>query len=113
MTYDAELKKSLSALGVPVEPILDTSVDHEYIAYYYESKGTLFGDDVPCMEYRSWTVVYLAPVGYNRLAMRQNIRQVIFDLFEVWPTEDDASDASGQRWIYEFETIGGLDCGEV
>lgn len=112
MTYDAQLYQSLSALGLPVEPILDSSVDHEYITYSYESEGTLHGDDGPCLEYRRWTVVYSAPIGYNRLDIRKQIQQAIWDLFGVWPSEDDASDVNGQRWIYEFDTVGGISCGE-
>lgn len=112
MTYDAQLYQTLSTLGLPVEPILDTSVDHEYITYSYESEGTLFGDDGPCLEYRRWTVIYSAPIGYNRLTVRQQVQQAIWNLFGVWPSEDDASDANGQRWIYEFDTTGGIACGE-
>lgn len=113
MTYDAQLKQRLEELGVPVEPIIDTSVDREYIAYFYERKGTLFGDDEPVLEHRRWTVVYCAPNSCNRMSMRQNIIQTIFELFGSWPSEDNASDANGQRWLYEFDTAGGIDYGEV
>lgn len=115
MTYDAQLKKSLSAMGLSVEPIVDTSVavDHEYVTYGYEREGTLYGDDRPVLEHRRWTVIYSAPTGYNRLAMRQKIMLAIFDLFGVIPSEDSASDINGQRWIYEFDTAGDFDYGEV
>lgn len=113
MTYDAKLKKQLDALGLPVEPIMDTSVDHEYISYGYDRNGTLFGDDRPVLEYRRWTVIYSAPNGYNRLGMRQKIMLAIFGLFGVMPREDDASDANGQRWLYEFDTAGDFEYGEV
>lgn len=108
MTYDAKLKEALEALGLHVEAGLDTSAGSEYCVYGYDSSGTLFGDDGPCLEYRRWTVVYVAPVGQNRLAMRQNIRRAIFEVFGVWPSEEPAPDAYGQRYLYDFETVGGL-----
>lgn len=108
MTDDARLKQELERLDIPVEPLVNTEVDHEYIAYFYERKGALFGDDHPVLEHRRWTVIYCAPVGYNRLDTRQRILQTIYDLFGAWPSEDTAVDATGQRWIYEFETVGGL-----
>lgn len=113
MTPDATIKQGLEGLGIPVEPIINTTVDHEYIAYFYESEGTLYGDDAPCLDYRRWTVVYCAPIGYNRIATRQRIRQTIKDLFGAWPAEDNATDVNGQRWIYEFDTIGGIADGEI
>lgn len=113
MTYDAKLYAAMSALGLPIEPNLDTSSRPEYCAYYYDSSGTLYGDDGPCLEHRRWTLVYVAPVGQNRLAMRQKIRSAIYDLFGVYPSEDDATDASGQRYLYEFETVGAISDGET
>lgn len=111
MTYDAQLKQALEELGLPVEPGLDTTATDEYCVYWYDSSGTLFGDDAPCLEHRRWTVIYVAPVGQNRLDMRNSIRWKIFGVFGVWPSEEDATDASGQRYLYEFETIGAIDDG--
>ncbi len=108
MTEDVLLKQALEALCLHVEPGLDTSAKPEYCAYAYDSSGTLFGDDRPCLEHRRWTVLYVAPLGQNRIEMRQNIRRAIFDTFGVWPSEDTETDASGQQYLYNFETIGGL-----
>lgn len=74
----------------------------------YDSEGTLYGDDAPCLDYRRWDLVYRVPIGVNRLDMRRRIRHTILDLFGVWPSEEDVSDASGQRYLYSFETIGGV-----
>lgn len=108
ITYDAKLKEALEALGLHVEPGLDTSAGTEYCAYGYDSSGTLFGDDAPCLECRRWTVRYVAPAGQNRLPMRRSIRNAIFEVFGVWPSEEAEPDANGQQYFYDFETIGGL-----
>ena len=112
MTPDARLKQGFDSLGLHVEPNLDTSAGTEYAVYFYERKGALHGDDGPCVEHRRWTIVYVAPVAQNRLSMRNRIQQLIADLFGVWPSEENATNANGQRYIYEFDTIGGIDDGK-
>lgn len=105
---EEKLYAALTALGIHVEPNLDTSTEEEYLVYAYDSEGTLYGDDAPCLDARRWDLVYRAPIGVNRIELRQKIRYAILDLFGVWPAEDDASDASGQKYLYSFETIGGV-----
>lgn len=111
MSYESLLCDKIAALDLQIEPELDTSASTEYVAYFYTSEGTLFGDDAPCLDHRSWTVVYVAPLGQNKIPTRMGIRQAIFDLFGAWPEEENASDANGQRWVYNFTTIGGIDDG--
>lgn len=108
MTQEAALKEAIETLGIHVEPNLDTSVGPEYAAYFYTSEGYLWGDDRPCLDRRRWTLVYVAPHGQNRIPKRLGIRQAIMDLFDAWPEEQNASNADGQRYIYEFTTIGGI-----
>lgn len=111
MTFDERLCRGFEELGLPIEPGLDTSTEAEYVAYSYARSGTLWGDDGPCLEQRRWSVVYAAPAACDRLETRQKIMQMIFSIFSVWPREDDVTDAAGQRWLYEFGTVGGIDVG--
>lgn len=108
MTPDEKLRQAIEALGLHIEPGLDTSAKPEYCAFTYDSSGTLYGDDGPCLDYRRWTLCYVAPVAQNRLAMRQRIRKAIQSVFGVWPSEEDETGNSGQRYLYYFETIGVL-----
>ncbi|MGM9669722.1 MAG: hypothetical protein ACI3VZ_08220 [Faecousia sp.] len=108
MTYEDRFSEAFLDMGLPIQPGLDTTAESEYVVYGYDSDGTLYGDDGPCLEYRRWTVVYVAPVAYDRRALRRKIREVIQTITGVWPSEDDATDGAGQRYIYEFETFGGI-----
>lgn len=110
---EEELYAALTALGLHVEPSLDTSAGSEYIVYSYDSSGSLYGDDTPCIDYRRWDVVYVAPIGQDRRQLRNQIRETILKLFGVWATEEDVSDAAGQRYLYTFETIGGVVDGDA
>lgn len=111
MTYEEQLVSGFAALGLSIEPGLDTSAETEYVVYGYDSEGTLYGDDGPCLEYRRWTIVYVAPISYDRREERMKIRELIQSITGVWPSEEDATDGNGQRYIYEFETFGGIDDG--
>lgn len=111
MTYDDKLCLAVEKLGLHIEPGIDTSAEGEYVVYSYTRNGTLWGDDAPCLDQRRWTVVYVAPLGYDRRKERLAIMQAIFSIFSAWPDEDDYTDENGQRWVYEFDTIGGLDDG--
>lgn len=113
MNYDEKLCRAVEALGLRIEPGLDTSAEGEYLVYSYTRNGTLYGDDAPCLEQRQWTVVYVAPLTQDRLDIRMQIMQAIFSVFEAWPSEDDYADEYGQRWVYSFGTIGGLDDGSA
>lgn len=111
MSYEDQLEEEFTALGLHIEPGLDTSAETEYVTYGYDSEGSLYGDDEPCLDFRRWTIVYVAPVSYDRREMRRRIRELIQKVTGVWPSEDDATDGNGQRFIYEFETFGGISNG--
>ena len=111
MRIEDTLEMQFAEHGLSFQPGLDTTVSEEYLAYYYNSDGTLFGDDGPCLEHRNWTIIYVAPLAHDRRKMRQQIRAIIQAVTGVWPSEDDATDAAGQRFVYEFETFGGIGYG--
>ena len=108
MTYEDLLVEGFTDLGLHIEPGLDTSADAEYVVYGYDSDGTLYGDDGPCLDLRRWTIVYVAPVAKDRRTIRLKIRELIQRIAGVWPSEEDATDVAGQHFIYEFETFGGI-----
>lgn len=111
MTRDERFLEKIEDLGLHVEPSLDTSALSEYVVVFYNSEGTLFGDDAPCLEARYWQVIYVAPVAYDRTEIREKLRRLIYEIYEVWPREEDVTDVNGQRFLYEFSTIGGFEDG--
>lgn len=111
MTYDEKLCKAVEALGLHIEPGLDTSAEGEYVVYAYTLNGTLWGDDAPCVEHCRWVVTYVAPLTCDRRDLRLRLMQAIYNTFDAWPEESGFADISGQQWMYEFDTIGVLDIG--
>ncbi len=108
---EEKLIQGIENLGLHVEPGLDTSAQGEYVVVLYSSKGVLWGDDAPTLDARDWEMVYVCPLSYNRLDIRKALRQLVFDVFDVWPSEEDVTDGSGQRFLYVFGSIEGLGNG--
>lgn len=98
---------AVEAMGLHIEPTIDTSAEGEYVVIYGDRTAALFGDDGPAIEAVNWDVYYVAPIGYNRIGVRNAIRQAIFNAFNAWPRDEDVSDQNGQRYWYQFSTIGG------
>ena len=113
MTENERFLDAIEALGLHVEPSLDTSAADEYVVLFYTSEGVLHGDDKPCLEMRKWQMVYVAPAGYDRTEIRNKLRSLVMETYEVWPTEEDVSDTNGQRFLYDFDTFGSFDDGEI
>lgn len=113
MTMEERLENAFWKLDLQIQPGLDTTALDEYVTYFYSSGGILHGDDAPCLEHRQWSVVYVAPLSCDRRRMRAQIRTAIQTVTGIWPREDDDTDVHGQRFVYEFETFGGIADGEV
>lgn len=111
MSHETRFIEGIEALGLHVEPGLDTSAGTEYVVLLYDSEGTLYGDDCPCLEMRNWQMIYVAPVGYNRIDVREKLRWLVYEIFDIWPPEENVSDVNGQRFLYEFSSFGGFDDG--
>ena len=111
MTKDERLLEGIEELGVPVAPGLDTSALTEYAVVSYTSNGALYGDDAPCLDFRVYELVYVAPISENRTAVRDQLRSLIMGIYGDWPSEENLSDASGQRYLYSFSSYGGVDDG--
>lgn len=105
--------EGIEALGLHVEPNLDTSGREEYVVLFCNRDGSFFGDDAPVFDALDWTVAYVCPIDCNRRETRNALRRLIFELFEIWPKEDNVTDADGQRYLYSFKSIEGIDYGTV
>ncbi len=112
MRLEDRLAAGLEALGLTVEPGLDTTAGKEYACYSFDTQEAMAGDDHTCLEFRQWDVFYVAPLGLDRREMRGKIRDLIQQLFGILPSEEDLTDNQfGQQYLYEFYTSGGVGIG--
>ena len=106
MTKEDRLVEAFAGIGLTLQPGLDTSAEGQYAVYTYDTDGSIYGDDHVILEFRSWIIVFVAPLATDQRVKRQQIRSTIEDLFEVLPSEEDATgDTGGQKFIYTFETL--------
>ena len=113
MILEDHLVEQFAQLGLQLQPGLDTTADGTYLVYRYDSDGALFGDDGPCLDHRQWVIIFVCPAAEDHREDRAIIRQTIQKLFGVLPSEDDATDGSKQKYIYNFETFGGILGGSI
>lgn len=113
MTLEDQLVERFALLGLMLQPGLDTTADGTYLVYRYDRDGALYGDDGPCLEHRQWVIVFVCPAAEDHRDDRAMIRQTVKDLFGILPPEDDATDGRQQKYIYTFETFGGMQDGSV
>ncbi len=83
----------------------------EYIVFNYTTIPADFGDD-DAGHYRYLVQVHLyAPHEKNTLAYRREITRRLVSADFTRPTVAPASDANGQHYVFECETIGGVEDG--
>ena len=107
------------AFRAAVEPVVAVCVPdaydgeaEEYCTFNYTEVPEDFGDDVPDGIRYAVQLHYICPVGRNSIATRRRLRQAILAADFTAPTVENASDADGQHYVFEFDALGGAD-GEV
>lgn len=107
------------AFRAAVEPVVAVCVPdaydgeaEEYCTFNYTEVPEDFGDDVPDVIRYAVQLHYICPVGRNSIATRRRLRQAILAADFTAPTVENASDADGQHYVFEFDALGGAD-GEV
>lgn len=81
----------------------------EYCTFNYNELAAAFGDNRAHAMRALVQVHYLAPLKANTVATRRALWQALatVDAFTA-PDIENASDQTGQHYVYEFEAIGGV-----
>lgn len=80
-----------------------------YIAYNYSTSGANFADDAPQHEIYFVQVHFFCPLKTNSIATRKSIKQKLFAADFTWPEVTDATDDTGQHWVFECELAMGAE----
>lgn len=104
---------AVEALGLRIEPSVDTSAAGEYAVILRSRSGGMYGDDAPVFDVLAYDLYYVAPLSFNRTAICDQLRMLVFEHFGVHPREEDLSDATGQIYHYTFSAIGGISHGAL
>ena len=94
-----------------MDPIAPTEADayegkkSVYITFNYGTTPVNFGDDEPEHERVSIQVHLYAPLGFDTVKKRREIKKAIVSAGMTWPTYTNASDKDGQHHVFECEAV--------
>lgn len=107
------LNEEIRAVVTPIVPVCDPDYyggeQETYCTFGYTEIPANPGDNAP-QAYRCLVDLHLfLPRGKNSVVIRRTLRRAITDV-DTWtaPTITNASDETGQHFVFEFEAIGGV-----
>lgn len=103
MTVDELLKSTLTSVGPPVNASPYTGDAKKYITFDYYTRPAAFSDDTPECEIYHVGVDLIAPVGENVLALKRQIKNLLFGAGFTYPAETNASAEGEQHYVFECE----------
>lgn len=109
MNIDQRIKEALTPIIPEVQPDIYTGDAVEYIVWNYNLGPVLFADSTPdAARYFVQVHMYL-PSGVNPIQKRIDICRAMHTAGFTYPSVTNASDKSGQHYVFECEyTDGGV-----
>lgn len=114
MSMNQKIIGTLSDFGFPVAPDMYVGEKETYFVFQYSTSPDNFADDEPKVERYLLQIHFYCPPGKNVLQIRTKIKQNLFAVGFSWPDEVNASDQDGQHYVFECETVEGVELyGEI
>lgn len=111
------LNEDIRAVVTPIVKVCDPDYyggeDETYCVFGYTEIPDNFGNNVP-QAYRRLVDLHLyVPLMQDSRALRRKLRRAIIAV-DTWtaPTINNASDETGQHYVFEFEAMGDIDDGD-
>jgi hypothetical protein len=102
MTVDEIIMTVLAPTGLPVAASPYTGDASKYITFDYYTRPAAFADDAPECEIYHVGVDLIAPAGENVLALKKQIKSLLFAADFTYPEETNAS-GDKQHYVFECE----------
>lgn len=100
------IKAAVEPLVPVCVPNLYTGDAKEYCTYNYNEIPAAFGDNRPNAVRYLVQVHWFLPLKQRPVPKKKALRRALGTLpASTWPTIEDASDALGQHYVYEFESV--------
>lgn len=114
MSVEERLKAALDVFGFPVERGLlyaeASKCPEKYYTFSIGRSGDDFADDEPGAELCRVSVHLFAPLAGNLNKQIRQTKRALSAAGFTWPSQTDATDATGQHYIFECETVEGIEC---
>lgn len=108
-TLDDLILDAVTPIVKPCVPNLYTGEAAEYCTYNYDELSAGFGDNRAHAMRALVQVHYLSPLRANTAATRRRLWAALADVDAFTaPDITNASDQTGQHYVFEFEALGGV-----
>lgn len=107
MSINERIITAVTPVVAVCEPNYYEGEEEVYCTFNVTENPVAFGDNAPhAIQYLPQLHYYL-PLKQNSLATRRALCRAIRDAGFTYPSVTDASDESGQHYVFEFEDVDG------
>ena len=107
MSIDATIRTALTPIVPIVKPNVHTGNETEYIVFNYSELPTLHADNAPHAIRYLVQAHWFLPLAANPNAKKKQIKNALLDAGFTYPGVTNASDSTGQHFIFEMEGLDG------
>lgn len=104
LSINAEIKRALSPLGMPVVPAPYTGTERKYITFQDYSNPDFYADDEPLEETSRIYLELFYPLDENPIKTIKRIKRLLHDADFGWPSVTPAHTDDKRRYVFECET---------
>ncbi len=109
MSIESRIKTALASFGYPTYPNIYTGSEPNYFTFNHNTFGADYGENKPQHEIALIQVHLICPNDFDSVATRKTIKKKLFEAGFGYPEMTDASDDTGQHWVFECQAAEGVD----
>ncbi len=109
MSIESRIDTALTSFGYPIKADTYKGDEKTYFVFNLDTFGDDHGDNKPQHEIALIQVHFFCPVGVNSVLTRKSIKKKLFQAGFGYPGMTDASDDTGQHWVFEVDAVEGVD----
>lgn len=109
MSLDSKIISALTSACADIQPNRYTGTAKTYMVFNYYEMPTVHAEGKPNVIRYSVQVHYYCPHGTNPNTKKSDIAKKIWEMgCATYPSITNASDNTGQHYVFEFEYLEGL-----
>lgn len=109
MTVSQRIIQGLAPFRMPIAPGVDTKHRERCFTYNYDLVPYQFTNNRPTYFKALVQVHLILPLTENSVSLRLKVAQALAETGFTWPECIDATDDSGQHYVFECEALTGKE----
>ena len=109
MTINKKIIQALSPFGYPISAGVFLDDKPIYFAFFYNTVGTMDGDNAPLLEKYLVSVQLITPIKFNPISVIRRVKSALFGAGFSFPSMSSYADGDNQQYVFECEICLGVD----